>query len=301
MKVLITGATGNVGVSLVSLLIDNESIESIGLIVRAKSIIPPHFHHPKCVLIYIDADLKQSVKNFNAEVALHLASYLTSSHDENAIDQLVESNISFGAHLLDALRETNVKLFINVGSFSEYHNQKDVYDPTYLYSATKHAFRSILKYYSEVGGYKVFHVIPYSIYGGLEPKKKIIDILIDSLTCAHPIELSSGRQKLDFIHIDDVVTFFNKLITSKDAFGNDEVLHLGTGVTTSLIELAGILESTMNKKLNVAWGAKKDRERDTMVSVSPSSNFEALDWKPTISIEEGLRKLLQLKQVLKKY
>ncbi|MCE6990953.1 NAD(P)-dependent oxidoreductase [Dyadobacter sp. CY323] len=298
MKVLITGATGNVGVGLVPLLIENEDIESIGLMVRMKSAIPSFFYHPKCRLIFNDDNIKQSVKDYNAEVVLHLASYLTSSHDESVIDELLESNISFGTHLLDSLRDTNIRLFVNVGSFSEYHNQGNTYDPTYLYSATKHAFRSILKYYSEVGRYKTFHVVPYSIYGGLEPKKKIIDILIDALSSEHPIELSSGKQKLDFIHINDVVDFLNKLLMAEDQFDNQEIIHLGTGASTSLRELAGILESVTGKKLNVTWGAKRDRERDTVVSMSPISQYENLGWKPAIGIEDGLRKLLQLKRVL---
>ena len=298
MKVLITGATGNVGASLVPVFIDNDKVESIGLMIRPDSSIPAHFSHPKCIVIPIDEHIKLSVKDYNADVVIHLASYLTSSHEESVIDQLIDSNISFGTHLLDSLRGTDIKLFVNVGSFSEYHNQVDSYDPTYLYSATKHAFRSILKYYSEVGRYKVFHVVPYSIYGGLEPKKKIIDILIDALSSEHPIELSSGKQKLDFIHIDDVTDFFNTLLNADVRFDNEEVIHLGTGSATSLIELANLLESITNRKLNVAWGAKKDRERDTVFSVSPVFQYDILGWKPSIGIEDGLKRLLQLKGAL---
>jgi len=159
-KLLITGATGFVGRHLVE-KIDKEKYD-LALVVRDKGKTAP-FSRRKVSYITFNKNnprFKREIKKFNPEICIHLASYLTSADDTDALRRLVASNIEFGSHLLDALRETNLKYFINTGSFSEYYSGSGSLDPAYLYSATKAAFRAILEYYRKIIGFKVIQVIP---------------------------------------------------------------------------------------------------------------------------------------------
>jgi CDP-paratose synthetase len=297
MKILITGITGFVGKNLLPLLqIDGNELL---LIVRDANKINSWnvLNESTNCIFTTDADWKDTVKSFKPEVVLHLATFSTSLDDAKSIDQLIQSNLQFGTHLLDALKGTSLKAFINVGTFAEYHNNSRAYSPAYLYAATKTAFRSVVQYYQAIEGFKSFHVVPYTIYGAADTQKKLINYIVDSFDASEAVKMTPGEQELDFIHIEDVVHFFVTLISSVDQIeGSFHEIHLGTGVGTTPKRIASILETYIGKKANIEWGGRPYRPLDTMLAKAthhlPST---IINWKPTITIEEGLRRYVASK------
>lgn len=291
MRILLTGATGFVGSRLVPKLIcDHEVCVLARDIEKAKNSCSEKANFVKYEEKgdgYVGA-----VRSFDPQVVVHLASLLTSGDDRETLKELLDSNIYFTAFLLDSLRSTSVKYFINTGSSTEYCCGNGKLDPAYLYSATKIACRSFLDYYSRVYGFTYVNVIPYSIYGGKSRSKKAIDHIFNSLMSREPVEMTSGAQVMDLIHVDDVVSFYLSLIDNldkQDLSGKD--LHLGSGNGVSLKELAVVAEKVSNLKTNIKWGAKKYRPRDVMYSVAPVGDIKKeLNWSPKISLEEGVRR-----------
>jgi nucleoside-diphosphate-sugar epimerase len=284
MNIIITGATGYVGKKMISSLL-KFSNHKLYVIVRGDVDIPN-----EVLTIKDDCDLEVNVSKAEPDIVIHLASYITSRSELEEFDKLVESNITFGTRLLNALKSTSLKYFINVGTFAEYHFNNGELNPTYLYAATKTAFKAILKYYSELKGFKSVHVIPYSIYGGVDRHKKIMDILFDSLDSEKPVNTSEGLQYLDFVHINDVIEFFLILVEKIYEVENNEVLHLGTGRTHTLREVSQLIEKITEKKMNINWGVHPPRERDTYFACAPIGKIQnVLGWKPNISLEVGLK------------
>jgi CDP-paratose synthetase len=284
MNILLTGGSGYVGKSLINQLAKNK-LFNIFSVVRTKSDLPKNVK-----AIDYDSDFKENIIKSNPDFVIHLASYLTSSSEIEETNKLIQANITFGTVLLDALKVCNIKLFINTGSYSEYHFNTGDLNPTYFYSATKTAFRSILKYYSELKKFKVVHVIPYTIYGGVYTKMKILDILFGSLDSNEKIKLSPGLQLLDFIHISDVVDFYIHVIENSHILQHHESYHLGSGRVINLQELAIKIEKLTGKKIQAQWGAQIQRERDTTYACAPIAKLkETLNWNPKISLDEGLK------------
>lgn len=283
MNIVITGATGYVGKNLISALI-SQTDHNLFAITRNIADLPK-----EVVIINDDSNLEENIVSARPDIVIHLASYLTSRSEIDDIEKLISSNIIFGTKLLNALKNVQLKCFINVGSFSEFHFNDGVLNPTYLYSATKSAFRPILQYYSEVNKFKVLNVIPFSIYGGVDSQKKIMDILFDALDSKEPVKMSEGLQSLDFIHINDVVDFFVHLSNNFELVDSEE-LYLGTGKAYSLREIASKIELISNKKINADWGAYPPRSRDTNHACAPIGKLkEKLNWQPKITIEDGLK------------
>ena len=107
----------------------------------------------------------------------HLAGYLTSADDREAVKKLLEANIEFTTYFCSALEKTQAHLFINTGSFSEYYYGDGNLEPAYFYSATKTAARHLIEYFGKKNNYRVVHTIPYTIYGPGGKGKKVIDYL----------------------------------------------------------------------------------------------------------------------------
>lgn len=297
MKILVTGSTGFVGRHLVPKLLkakhnifeitidQNLSFELYGNETRK------YLHYPDD-----QEGLIEAVKEFNPEIVIHLASFLTSMDDYYTLTKLLDTNISFFCQILDATKDCDIQLFVNTGTFAEYSKGDGKFDPAYLYSATKTASRSFLDYYSKVYKFKQATVVPYTIYGGIDTQKKIIDIIYESLDSKTPIDLSPGEQLLDFIHVDDVANFYCYLIDNIEKLEQKTNFQLGTGIGTTLKQLATIIEKVTGKKTNINWGGKPYRPADVMYAVADISNqFNLFNWNSEIELLVGIENFLKKK------
>ncbi|MDR0754078.1 MAG: NAD(P)-dependent oxidoreductase [Prevotellaceae bacterium] len=292
-KILITGATGFVGKHLIPQLA-NTCIEAEILTVnrnveKAKNM----FKNIKCK--HILSNDYESIMKFNPEIVIHLATLSTSRNNMEIIRPMIEANIIFGVNLLSVLSKcSNLKLFVNTGSFAEYRTGTDKPNAAYLYAATKSAFRSFVDYYSNLAGFKYITAVPYTVYGSNDTAKKIIDYIRESLSTQSPVKMTKGEQILDFIHVSDVANFFVKLIENAqniiEKMPNGENFYVGTGVGTKIRDLAKLIENAENKKCNIEWGALPYRQMDIMYAIAPiEKNNIIIDWKSKISIEEGIK------------
>ncbi len=292
-KIILTGATGFLGECILEMLVDSKNKYDLAIVTR---------EYKKEISIHVkqfnfNEDMKKFENNiidFQPEIVIHLASFLTASDDYDAIDNIINSNIVLGTKLLQALSKTKVKYFISTGSFSEYYWNDGNLDPAYLYAASKSAFRCIVDYYSKKLKFNYINVIPYTIYGEGDKNKKVIDIILESQNSDKSVEMTSGQQVLDFIHVKDVASFYLKLIEKLDYLSITNVdFHVGTGIGTSIRMLAKMIETLTNKKTNITWGAREYRPLDVMRAIAHiSKSTQFIDWVPSISLDAGLNQLL---------
>ena len=149
-RAIVTGATGFVGSNLCKYLIENNW--EVSIISRPSSDYTNiNSVLNKVQLFEYDWNVEKLISFFKekeADVVFHLASLFIAEHESNQINQLVDSNIKFGLHILEAMKESSTKQLINTGtSWQHYHTNE--YNPVNLYAATKQAFESLIKYYTE--------------------------------------------------------------------------------------------------------------------------------------------------------
>lgn len=137
MRILITGATGFVGKTLIPYLF-SKGVNDLVLLVRNLDKAKTLFGNESVEMITTQSsDWMEQVKNANPDVTLHLAAFFTGRHDNENVNKLVEANILFTTFLLEALSNTQCQNFINIGTFSEFRYGNGEFHPNNLYSATK--------------------------------------------------------------------------------------------------------------------------------------------------------------------
>ena len=289
-KILITGATGFVGKTLIPYLYNN-GIEDIALLVRNENKAYRLFGDINLTIISLQKESwKDEVKKFNAEVVIHLAAFFSTKYDYATAVELVNSNLLFTTELLVALQDTDCKYFVNTGTFTEFLYGDGKYFPANLYSATKTAERSIIQYFTNLSGIRWINIILYSPYGRKNDYKKVIDYMADAMNAKAQVAFSKGEQILDFIHVDDIADFYLNLLKKIDLLNEPfEEFHLGTGEGHSIREVAQIMEDVFGKKINANWGGLPYRKFDIMHAIAPvKKNMDVLGWMAKIDIRRGM-------------
>ncbi|MBY0244863.1 MAG: NAD(P)-dependent oxidoreductase [Sphingobacteriaceae bacterium] len=288
-RILITGATGFVGWHLAKRLAVNNTVYCV---VRKSSNLVKLEKISNINFIYYDGNfqhLKSAFTGIYFDVVYHLASLFIAEHQENDIDGLIDSNIKFPTQLLEALFQTQGKInLINTGTVWQNYTES-AYDPACLYAATKQSFEDIIKYYHEVRNTNCITLRLYDTYGPDDERKKLFWLLNDLKNTGRTLDMSPGEQKLNIVHIDDVVNAFiiagrKVLETSKSI---NEVYGVYSDHEYTLQEVVKIFESVNGCSLNINWGKREYRKREVM---RPQYIYLPLsDWKVKIDLLSRLK------------
>jgi len=294
-RILVTGGTGYIGTDLVEKLLTNKDI-CVALVVRDIQKAQAVFSNRVEYILYEELSLfTLNIEKYEPNVVIHLAAYSTSSDEPIDVQKLIESNIVFTSNLMLALRTCKIDIFINTGSFSEYHDNSEVLSPTYFYSATKTSARYIIEYYAKKNEFKFVNLILFSVYGKRNNNKKIIDYAIDSLNAKAAVNMSHGKQILDFVHIDDIVNLYYNIVLNYKTLKLSKIdYNIGTGKCFSIRKLVQKLEIITGKKANIEWGKIVSRKLDTIKACADiKASQTELSYEVNISLENGLSRYIK--------
>ena len=290
-NIVITGATGFVGSNLTKYFL-NLNYE-VHLIVRPNSDLSNLNMNDSSLNIFrYDNNLNSLISFFkvtNPICTFHLASNFIAEHNSSQIDGLVASNILFGLHLLEAMKEANVRTLINTGTSWQHYNNED-YNPVSLYAATKQSFENLIEYYVQAEDFKVITLKLFDTYGESDTRPKLINLLNQFAKENTELILSPGAQMINLVHVNDVCIAFEtamKLI-EKLAKGTHNKYVVKHSKSYSLKEVISVFEKTVQKKINIIWGGKPYRKREVMQLWEKGEVLP--NWFAKIDLEEGLKK-----------
>jgi nucleoside-diphosphate-sugar epimerase len=286
--IIVTGATGFIGSNLTLSLIDKGF--DVHILSRQESDLSILSKHEGNFTNHVyDGSiqkLKQTFKEVKPTHVFHLASLFLAKHDDSNISNLLESNIIFSTHIVEAMASNDVKYLINTGT-SWQHFEDCEYNPVNLYAATKQSFETILEFYIQTSKIKVITLKLFDTYGANDPRKKILSLLGDYSKSGETLLMSPGEQIIDLVHIDDVIKAFE---LSYNTILHQTENHMQYGISSnhpiSLKDLVLIFEETLNVKVKIDWGKREYRQREVMVPWTRSSRLPG--WKNDINLKEGL-------------
>ena len=286
-RVLLTGATGFLGSHLLDALL-NRGYDVV-ILKRSTSNIYRIQHVIDSVASY-DIDLKSlevAFKEQKIDVVIHTAGQY--GRNGCSIAEIIESNVVFGASLLDACLKYSVGTFINTDTMLQpYLNN---------YSLSKKHFVDWLRQHSDrvrIVNLKIEHM-----YGTKDDDSKFVAWFLSQLReGVSEIELTSGKQKRDFIYVSDVVSAFLAVLDKNETLSKFSELEVGTGQAISVREFVERLLCFYQKydsksQTKLLFGAIPYRKGEAMSVSVDITDLKKIGWQPMVSLDDGLSRIIQ--------
>lgn len=289
MNLLISGASGFIGKHLVRYL--QQEDHCVHLLIRPGSDVSSL--DASGIFVFEDniPSLAFYLRSHAIEGIIHLASYYLSQHRPDQIKELILSNIYLGTVLLEAAVDVGIKWFLNTGTIWQHYQSgaEGAYHPVNLYAASKQAFEMMAQYYTETTALRFCTLKLCDTYGPGDTRRKIFQLFHHISATGEKLAMSAGNQKLDLLHINDVVKGFGHLA---ELLASDMPLEkayvLSSGRHYTLRSLASLYERCTGSKLSIDWGGRPYRLREVM---TPWRGPVLPGWAPQVPLEEGLRLL----------
>jgi dolichol-phosphate mannosyltransferase len=235
------------------------------------------------------------VRTVRPRAVLHLATHGAYQSQANA-RAILGTNILGTYNLLEASAEEGVAVFLNTGSSSEYGfksepmRESDRVEPNSIYAVAKAAQTHLCLLPRRPWPMTVVVFRLFSVYGPWEEPTRLIPTLIRRARAGLPLEMAAPDTRRDFVYVADVVETLLNLTAMAALHG--EVINLGTGVETSLREVAAAILDVTGSRSEVHWGAFASRAWDqARWCADPSRAVARLGWAPRHSLRQGLAKM----------
>ena len=210
-----------------------------------------------------------------------------------------KANVEGTLQVLLAARDAKCKRLVFAGSSSVYGDtavlpkREDMRpNPLSPYALQKLIGEQYLQLFTRLYGLETVTTRYFNVFGPRQqpgsPYSGVISLFIDALAKDQaPTILGDGKQTRDFTYVGDVVQGVLRACEAPGVAG--EVINLANGGRISLLDLVKTLQIVMKKNVAPVFGPSRTGD----VRDSQADNFKArklLDYEPTVSFEEGLRR-----------
>jgi len=305
LKVVVTGGAGFIGSNLCGTLLEQGAnvtafdnlysgkIDSIkDLMDNGLNFIQEDIRDP--------AAIEKATKN--CKIIFHLAAQTSVPLSMENPKEDCEINVVGTLNVLEAARKAGARM-VFASSCAVYGNPEkrptpETYPthPIAFYGLTKLLGENYCRFYQETYGSEIVMLRIFNVYGP-DCHGAIYDFLNKLRKTPDKLEvLGTGKQSRDFVYVSDMVDMLIKAATSPAASGN--TFNVGTGTTTSVAELAKMIVNILGlKNVNISFQGGQAWAGDMDITLADNSKaVKKLQWKPKISLKEGLKKLISSKR-----
>lgn len=285
-RVLVTGASGFLGMALVHRLIQTGA-QVYGVSRRNQE--------DGSGIKWLTGDLtdektaRMIVAEAKPHIVYHLAGYADGARDLRLVESTFEQNALLTVHLLTAVAEHGCERFVYAGSMEE----PDPFDATALpnapYSAAKWVGTVYTRLFHRLYKLPTVALRIFLTYGpGPQLRTKLIPYTIATLLEGRSPEVSSGARLVDIVYIDDVVDAFVKAAAADSAVG--ETVEVGGGARYSLRQIVEAAAKAVGGGVQVSFGTVPDRPDEMMPTADIERSLRLLGWRPQITLDEGMKR-----------
>lgn len=234
-----------------------------------------------------------------AEAVVHLAAVCINKSISDPTES-IDVNLTGTQNVLEAAEGRGVRRVVFSSSASVYGNavvmpmrEDSPLNPVTPYCIAKAASEQLLSFYGARAGISWLALRFFNVYGPGQPTDAyytsvVLTFLRRLATGEPPIIDGNGEQSMDFVHVSDVARAVGLALDSEVSA---DVLNVGTGIQTSVAELADLLIQALGVDAEPLF-----RPRPVLVTRREASIEriqEVLSWAPEVPLKEGLATVVE--------
>ncbi|MBD3406351.1 MAG: NAD-dependent epimerase/dehydratase family protein [Candidatus Lokiarchaeota archaeon] len=304
-KVLVTGGAGFIASHIVDRYIVNHEVAVLDDLSEGRiENMAPHLSKDEFTFIKGTITSKEDVKKAleGVSTVFHFAAQpdVRLSIDRPVWD--FEINVVGSMNLLDEMRKSDVKRILFASSGGTVYGETDVFPtpesvsfhPISNYGAAKGAFEMYLSSFAELYGFEAVSCRFANIIGPRSTHGVIYDFYMKlKRNPSKLVVLGDGTQEKAYMYVEDTINAI-ELLENKMKPGHTPV-NVGSGERLTVTRIAELVVESMNlpdAKIEYT-GSKRGWAGDVVITDIDISLLKSLGWKPTIKLEDGVRKYVK--------
>ena len=298
LKSVITGGAGFIGSNLTDHLVRiGHKVVVLDNFVSSKRSNLSHHKKKNVKIVKIDISKSENLHKYfkGADYVFHLAALAEIIPSIKNPTKYFNNNVIGTLKVAEAANKVKIKKLIYAASSSCYGtpkklptSEKDEINLKNPYAVTKFIGEEIIMNYAEMFKMPSISLRFFNVYGprlnvSSQYGAVISNFLFQKKNNKPLTIVGDGKQTRDFIHVDDLVNAFLKILKSKYT---NKIYNLGSGKKTSINSIARIFNG---KKKFIPM--RPGEPKDSLANISKLK--KDINWKPKISIEQGIKNLLR--------
>jgi UDP-glucose 4-epimerase len=131
----------------------------------------------------------------------------------------------------------------------------------------------------------------FNLYGPREKIPRLLPSLVDGLSKGQRVPLSSGRQVKDYLHLDDITEGLCAIAVAARKKNFQGVVNLSSGEGVSVARFARAVAYSLGRSEELLGFGERQAHKDEVAVLvgSTAAREELTDWRPKLSLEDGLQ------------